>query len=60
MTAEVLAKMQFEAEEDERKRIGGSGNCKWIIWKWEQVTEEGRAFKIAVARRVLEKTKGQI
>ena len=66
MTAEELAKIQFAAEEEERKAVNaGTGSIsdpglRWQIWKWEQVSEEGRTFKVAVARRVLEKLKGNL
>jgi len=66
MTAEELAKIQFASEESEREAVNaGTGSIqnpglRWLVWKWEQVSEEGRAFKVAVARRVLEKLKGNL
>jgi RecJ-like exonuclease len=60
LTPEQLAKLQFEAEEAQRKQVGGSGDLGWIPWTWEEVsgskgwlTKEGREFRIAVAKRVL-------
>ncbi len=66
ITAEELAKIQFASEEEERDAVNaGTGSIpdpdlKWMIWKWEQVSEYGRAFKVAVATRVLEKLKGNL
>ena len=63
MTALELAIVQFEAEEETRRDVNmgrgplASPGVEWTLWRWEQVSEGGRRFRVAVAEKVLAKLK---
>jgi hypothetical protein len=57
---EEFAKLLHDCREEEKRAVNAGATelkpgIEWTLWRWEQVSEMGRKFETAVAKRAIKK-----